>query len=190
MPSIRETILQALHATLQTQPAPVLRGEVLPERVPAMGLLILRDGDPGEPEVTLSPLPYHYQHRAEVEAVVQRQGVMQPSMRSAPASACARPEPHARWRLRLGRGRGAAAGQPSRRGRADTQGRGHPDRGALREPRSPRLIEEGQRHGTCTRGAGADGVRVRDGLRHARRRRGATGGCRSRARRSGRSGRC
>src|SRR5690606_6237972 len=35
------------------------------------GLLILRDGEPGEPEVTLSPLRYHYQHRAEIEAVVQ-----------------------------------------------------------------------------------------------------------------------
>jgi hypothetical protein len=67
----RETILSALHALLQTQPAPVLRGEVLPERVPAAGLLILRDGDPGEPAVTLSPLCYHYQHRAELEAVVQ-----------------------------------------------------------------------------------------------------------------------
>jgi hypothetical protein len=71
MPTIRETILQALHILLQTQPAPVLRGEVLPERVPASGLLILGDGDPGEPAVTLSPLRYHYQHRAEVEAVVQ-----------------------------------------------------------------------------------------------------------------------
>ena len=67
----RETILQALYALLQTQPAPVLRGEVLPERVPPMGLLILRDGDPGDPAVTLSPLRYHYQHRAEIEAVVQ-----------------------------------------------------------------------------------------------------------------------
>ena len=44
---------------------------MLPERVPADGLLILRDGEPGEPEVTLSPLRYHYQHRAEIEAVVQ-----------------------------------------------------------------------------------------------------------------------
>ena len=33
--------------------------------------LLLRDGEPGEPEVTLSPLRYHYQHRAEIEAVVQ-----------------------------------------------------------------------------------------------------------------------
>jgi hypothetical protein len=71
MPSIRETVLSALHALLQTQPAPVLRDDVLPERVPAAGLLILRDGDPGEPSVTLSPLRYHYQHRVEVEAVVQ-----------------------------------------------------------------------------------------------------------------------
>ena len=51
--------------------AAALRGDVLPERVPAAGLLILRDGEPGEPEVTLSPLRYHYQHRAEIEAVVQ-----------------------------------------------------------------------------------------------------------------------
>ena len=47
---------------------------MLPERVPAEGLLILRDGEPGEPEVTLSPLRYHYQHRAEIEAVVQGTG--------------------------------------------------------------------------------------------------------------------
>ena len=71
MPTPRENILTALHGALQTFPAPTLRGEVLPERVPAGGLLILRDGEPGEPEVTLSPLRYHYQHRAEIEAVVQ-----------------------------------------------------------------------------------------------------------------------
>ena len=71
MPTTRETILTALHARLLTLPATALRGDVLPERIPAEGLLILRDGDPGEPEVTLSPLRYHYQHRAEIEAVVQ-----------------------------------------------------------------------------------------------------------------------
>ncbi len=57
MPTPREAILTAL-------PATALRGEVLPERVPANGLLILRDGGPGEPEVTLSPLAC--QHRAAV----------------------------------------------------------------------------------------------------------------------------
>ena len=71
MPTPRETILAALHTLLQTLPATTLRGEVLTERVPAAGLVILRDGEPGEPDVTLSPLAYHYQHRAEIEAVVQ-----------------------------------------------------------------------------------------------------------------------
>mgnify|MGYP006274503267 CR=1 FL=1 len=71
MPAARETILAALHARLSALPATALRGDVLPERVPTEGLLILRDGEPGEPEVTLSPLRYHYQHRAEIEAVVQ-----------------------------------------------------------------------------------------------------------------------
>jgi hypothetical protein len=71
MPTQRETILTALHARLSALSATALRGEVLPERVPTAGLLILRDGEPGEPEVTLSPLAYHYQHRAEIEAVVQ-----------------------------------------------------------------------------------------------------------------------
>lgn len=68
MSTARETILAAIHTRLSALPAAALRGEVLPERVPADGLLILRDG---EPEVTLSPLRYHYQHRAEIEAVVQ-----------------------------------------------------------------------------------------------------------------------
>ena len=71
MPTPRETILTALHTLLQVLAATALRGEVLPERVPTDGLLILRDGEPGEPGVTLSPLRYHYQHRAEIEAVVQ-----------------------------------------------------------------------------------------------------------------------
>jgi len=71
MTTSRETILTALHARLSTLPATALRGDVLPERVPGDGLLIVRDGEPGDPEVTLSPLRYHYQHRAEIEAVVQ-----------------------------------------------------------------------------------------------------------------------
>ncbi|MBC9248611.1 acyl-CoA transferase [Paracoccus sp. 11-3] len=71
MPTLRETILATLHARLSALPATALRGDVLPERVPPDGILILRDGAPGEPEVTLSPVAYHYQHRAEIEAVVQ-----------------------------------------------------------------------------------------------------------------------
>ena len=71
MPTRRETILAALHARLQTFAAPVLRGDVLPERIPPNGLIILRDGKPGEPEMTLSPLTYFYEHRAELEVLIQ-----------------------------------------------------------------------------------------------------------------------
>jgi len=74
MPTTRETILAALHARLQLLAATVLRDEVLPERIPPAGLIILRDGQPGEPDVTLSPLRYHYQHRAELEVIVQPAG--------------------------------------------------------------------------------------------------------------------
>jgi hypothetical protein len=71
MPSTRESVFAALLARLQPLAALTLRDEALPERIPAAGLIILRDGQPGEPEVTLSPLRYHYQHRAELEVVVQ-----------------------------------------------------------------------------------------------------------------------
>jgi hypothetical protein len=71
MPTTRETILAALQARLQSLAATVLRDEVLPERIPPAGLIILRDGQPGEPKVTLSPLRYHYQHGAELEVIVQ-----------------------------------------------------------------------------------------------------------------------
>ena len=68
----REPILTALADLLRTVPhVPVLRGEVLPERISPAGLLILRDGDPGDPAVTLSPLIYHFQHRTELEVIVQ-----------------------------------------------------------------------------------------------------------------------
>lgn len=68
----RETILTALADLLRTVPhARVLRDEVLPERIPPSGLMILRDGNAGEPGVTLSPLMYHYQHRAELEVIMQ-----------------------------------------------------------------------------------------------------------------------
>jgi hypothetical protein len=73
MPTLREQILSALLVRLQSiSVATVKREEPLPEKVPTGGLLILRDGDPGEPEVLLSPLTYLWQHRAEIEVVVQK----------------------------------------------------------------------------------------------------------------------
>jgi hypothetical protein len=70
-PSAREAALLALHQRLQVVPATVRRNEVLPAKLPAAGLVILRDGDPGEPEVTLNPVTYLWQHRAEIEVVVE-----------------------------------------------------------------------------------------------------------------------
>jgi hypothetical protein len=38
--------------------------------VPGEGLVILRDGDPGEPDVTLNPRTEFYSHRVQLEALV------------------------------------------------------------------------------------------------------------------------
>jgi hypothetical protein len=71
MQSMREQVLSALFSQLQAIPgAAVKRNEALPASVPAGGLVILRDGDPGEPDVTLNPRTEFYTHRAEIEAFV------------------------------------------------------------------------------------------------------------------------
>lgn len=72
--SVRETILAELHDRLSSIGTVVLRDEVLPERISETGLLILRDGDPGSPDKTMSPLMYHYEHRAEIEVIVKGVG--------------------------------------------------------------------------------------------------------------------
>lgn len=55
----------------------VLRNAVLPARIPARGLIILRDGVPGRPEALLSPPLYYYEHEAEVEIIVDRAALSQ-----------------------------------------------------------------------------------------------------------------
>ena len=73
MISTREQALMGLFLCLQGLTGPtVKRNEPLPTKVPEAGLIILRDGDPGEPEVILSPTRYVYQHQAEVEVLVQQ----------------------------------------------------------------------------------------------------------------------
>jgi len=70
-----ETVLKALMAALEVSKpagASLERNSVLPQSIPGAGALILRDGDPGQPEVTLSPLAYHYEHRAEVDVLIDR----------------------------------------------------------------------------------------------------------------------
>ena len=73
MSSIREQILAALLARLEAVPDAMVKREApLPETVPAGGLIILRDGDPGDPEVLLSPLSYLWEHQSEIEVILQR----------------------------------------------------------------------------------------------------------------------
>ena len=71
LPSRREQVLAALAQRLQNHlTASVRRNEALPERIPGEGLVILRDGDPGEPDVTLNPRTAFYSHRVELELFV------------------------------------------------------------------------------------------------------------------------
>lgn len=67
----RETILNALATALGDGTTPMPRNLAVPLIAPAAGLAILHDGEPGEPEITLSPLTYHYEHRAEIDLIVQ-----------------------------------------------------------------------------------------------------------------------
>jgi hypothetical protein len=67
---MREQVLSALFDRLLIAGAAVKRNEALPQAVPPGGLIILRDGDPGEPDVTLNPRSEFYSHRAEIEAFV------------------------------------------------------------------------------------------------------------------------
>lgn len=51
--------------------ASVERNKVLADTIPDAGMIVIRDGDPGQPEITLSPVVYYYDHRAEIDIVVQ-----------------------------------------------------------------------------------------------------------------------
>jgi hypothetical protein len=68
-----EQLLEGIRALLETIPAAVVqRNIVLPEKVPAGGLIIVRDGDPGEPEQALGGFgSTYYQHGVEVEVYVE-----------------------------------------------------------------------------------------------------------------------
>lgn len=73
MPESRsEQALRALFATLAAHlpGIAVVRNEAVPLEIPAGGLLILRDGEPGEPEFLHSPPTWAYEHRAEAEVYV------------------------------------------------------------------------------------------------------------------------
>ncbi len=74
-PSQRESAIGALFAvlgrlSLGTPGTTVKRNAALPERVADHAMAILRDGEMGEPEVSLSPLTYHWQHQVTIELFV------------------------------------------------------------------------------------------------------------------------
>ena len=73
MPSKTERILTALTARLRALPkAKVERNTAVPERVPRGGLIVLRDGDPGEPEQALGGIgSVYYSHAVEIEVYVE-----------------------------------------------------------------------------------------------------------------------
>ncbi len=73
MTTRREAALQALAARLAAIPGvAVRRNDDKPATVPPGGLIILHDGDPGMPEVSLSPPRYWWEHEAEAQVIVQK----------------------------------------------------------------------------------------------------------------------
>lgn len=69
MASKREQVIDAVKMLVASAlpTAEVKRNLDKPERIPPGGLVIIRDGDPGEPDVLLSPLAYVYEHRIPIE---------------------------------------------------------------------------------------------------------------------------
>ena len=70
--SQRENAIGALFAVLGrlSLGTTVKRNAALPERIADHAMVILRDGEMGEPEVSLSPLTYHWQHQVAIELFV------------------------------------------------------------------------------------------------------------------------
>ncbi|MDI3470370.1 MAG: hypothetical protein OJF62_002433 [Pseudolabrys sp.] len=69
MTSKREQVLDGIKALIASAlpNAEVKRNLAKPDRIAPGGLAIIRDGDPGDPEVILSPLTYIYTHRIPIE---------------------------------------------------------------------------------------------------------------------------
>ena len=76
MTTTRELALAGLFLCLKDNvpDAEVLRNAPLPTKVPDAGLIIVRDGDVGEPEVTLSPTRYHYMHQEALDSLLRSIG--------------------------------------------------------------------------------------------------------------------
>ena len=67
--SKREQAIIALRSALEAAIAfEVQRNTSIPTTALSSGLVVIRDGDSGEPEVTMSPTEYHYEHEIQIEA--------------------------------------------------------------------------------------------------------------------------
>jgi hypothetical protein len=68
-----EQVRDALKTLLETVPGATSdRNSVLPEKIPDGGLIILRDGDPGEPKQPLGGFgSTYYQYAVEIEVYVE-----------------------------------------------------------------------------------------------------------------------
>ena len=68
-----EQVLEAIKALLVSVPgAKVERNSAVPEKIPTGGLIVLRDGDPGDPEAALGGFGgIYYSHGIEVELYIE-----------------------------------------------------------------------------------------------------------------------
>lgn len=80
MASKREQVLDAIKALVLTALpyADVERNRDKPQAIAAGGTVIIRDGDPGEADVTLSPLTYLWDHRIPLEVGAYESGGKSP----------------------------------------------------------------------------------------------------------------
>lgn len=79
--SKRLDVLQALRRLIETAlPGVEVLGldgqEDAPARIGPLGRAVVRSGDPGDPEIDLSPLIYNYEHRIPIELTAYRTGAL------------------------------------------------------------------------------------------------------------------
>ena len=95
-----EQVLDALQAVLKSSGGNDRAQQRAAEKIPDGGLIILRDGDPGEPEQALGGFRNaYYQHAVEIEVYVEEGDAATPQQRSRAPPAdrcCARGGPDAR----------------------------------------------------------------------------------------------
>ncbi|MFE1601631.1 hypothetical protein [Methylobacterium sp. ID0610] len=74
MPSTRERVIQAVADLLKAAlpKADHFRNEVKPQTISTGGFVNVDDGDPGEPEVTLNPPIYIYEHQIPVDVAANK----------------------------------------------------------------------------------------------------------------------